>query len=159
MRFFTFSENSIFDAILVPTCFHFPSKNLSKSHQNPILIGIVFLINFYIDFKTAQEGSKTTQDAPRRRSKRQDGPKRPPRWPQDGPMRPPKLGCKSSFFDLGRQGPPRAPRDPSKIDFWSIFGWFLVDFWLIFSGFLIHFSFDFLLIDFFSSSLFYFQFF
>ena len=50
MRFFTFSENSIFDSILVPTCFHFPSKNPSKSHQNPILRGIAFLINFCIDF-------------------------------------------------------------------------------------------------------------
>ena len=129
----------------------------SKIAQKPILNGIVFLIDFYIDFKTAQEGSKTAQDAPRRRSKRQDGPKRPPRRPQDGPKRPQKFASQSSFFDLGRQGPPRAPRDPSKTDFWSIFGRFLVDFWLIFGRFLIHFSVDFLLIDFFASSLFYFQ--
>ena len=128
MRFFTFSESSIFDAILVPTCLHFSSKNPLKSLQKPILKGIDFLIDFDIDFKTAQEGPKTAQDGPRRRSKRQDGPKRPPRRPQDGPKRPQKFASLSHLFDLGRQEPPRAPRDPSKTDFWSIFGRFLVDF-------------------------------
>ena len=94
----------------------------SKIAQKPILNGIDFLIDFYIDFKTAQEGSKTAQDAPRRRSKRQDGPKRPPRQPQDGTKWRQKLGFFWRFFDLGRQGPPRASRYPSKIDFWFIFG-------------------------------------
>ena len=87
----------------------------------------------------------------------QDGAKLAPGRLHDGPKRPQKLGSHSCFFDLGRQGPPRALRGLSKIDFWSIFGRFLVDFWLIFGRFLIHFSVDFLLIDFFSSSLFYFQ--
>ena len=131
--FFTlFKIRSIFNPILVPTCFHFPSQNPSKSLQKPILKGIDFLIDFDIDFKTAQEGPKTAQDGPRRRSKRQDGPKRPPRRPQDGPKRPQKFAFLSCFFDLGRQEPPRAPRDPSKTDFWSIFGRFLVDFrWIL----------------------------
>ncbi len=132
-----------FCSILVPTCLHFPSQNPPKSLQKPILKGIDFLIDFDIDFKTAQEGPKTPQDGPRRRSKRQDGPKRPPRRPQDGPKRPQKFASHSHLFDLGRQEPPRAPRDPSKTDFWSIFGRFLVDFWLIFGRFLIHFSVDF----------------
>ena len=100
----------------------------SKIAQKPILNGIVFLIDFYIDFKTAQEGSKTAQDAPRRRSKRQDGPKRPPRRPQDGPMSPQKLGFFSSFSILA----PKSPQGPPETDFWSIFGRFLVDFWSIF---------------------------
>ena len=72
-----------FCSILVPTCLHFPSQNPPKSLQKPILKGIDFLIDFDIDFKTAQEGPKTAQDAPRRRSKRQDGPKRSPRLPQE----------------------------------------------------------------------------
>ena len=129
-----------FSLILVPTCLHFHTQNPSKSLQKPILKGIDFLIDFDIDFKTAQESPKTAQDAPRRRSKRQDGPKRPPRRPQDGPKRPQKFAFFSSFFDLGRQGPPRAPRDSSKTDFWSIFGRFLVDFRWFLRWFLIDFS-------------------
>ena len=50
MRFFTFSENSILDAIWMPTCFHFRSKNHQKSLQKSILEGINFLIDFCIDF-------------------------------------------------------------------------------------------------------------
>ena len=129
-----------FCSILGPTCLHFPSQNPPKSLQKPILKGIDFLIDFDIDFKTAQESPKTAQDAPRRRSKRQDGPKRPPRRPQDGPKRPQKFGCRSHFFDLGRRGPPRAPRDPSKTDFWSIFGRCLVDFRWFLRCFLVDFS-------------------
>ena len=105
--------------------FSFPKS--SKIAQKPILNGTVFLIDFYIDFKTAQEGPKTAQHAPRRRSKRQDGPKRPPRRPQDGPMRPQKFAFQTRLFDRGRQGPPRVPRDPSKNDFWSIFGTFSME--------------------------------
>ena len=110
--FFTlFKIRSIFNPILVPTWLHFPSPNPLKSVQKPILKGIDFLIEFGIDFKTAQEGPKTAQDAPRRRSKRQDGPKRPPRRPQDGPKRPQKLGF---FFVLFRSWPPRAPKGPPR---------------------------------------------
>ena len=130
---------------MVPTWLHFPSQNPSKTSQKSIRRGINFLIDFDIDFKMAQEGPKTAQDGPRQRSKRQDGPKRPPRQPQDGTKWRQKLGFFLVFFDLGRQGPPRAPRYPSKTDFWSIFGRFLVDFCLIFGRFLIHFSVDFLL--------------
>ena len=121
---------------MVPTCLHFSSKNPPKSLQKPILKGIDFLIDFDIDFKTAQEGPKTAQDG-------DPSAKTAPRGPQDGPKMAPR-GPKSwdvfsCFFDLGRQEPPRAPRDPSKTDFWFIFDrflvdfrWFCVDFWSIF---------------------------
>ena len=128
-----------FNAIMLPFFF----KNPSKSLQKPILKGIDFLIDFDIDFKTAQEGSKTAQDGPGRRSKRQDGLKRPPRRFQDGSMWRQKLGFFWDFFDLGRQEPPRVPRDPSKSDFWSIFGRFSMDFWSIFGHFFIGSSVDF----------------
>ena len=141
-----FKLTSFFYRFLTPTWVHFASQNPLKSLSKPILKGIDFLIDFDIDFKTAQDGPKTAQDGPRRRSKRQDGPKRPPRRPQDGPMRPQKLAFFSSFFDLGRQEPPRPPRDPSKTDFWSIFGRFLVDFRCILHWFLVDFWFIFRLI-------------
>ena len=48
--FFTLLKiRSIFNPILVPTCFHFPSPNPSKSLQKPILKGIDFLIDFGTD--------------------------------------------------------------------------------------------------------------
>ena len=64
----------------------------------------------------------------------QDGPKRPPRRPRrpqeaaktgqetakTAPKRVQKNRFPTSFFGIGRQEPPRAPRDPSKRDFWSI---------------------------------------
>ena len=53
MRFFIFSERSIFDAILVPTCLHFPSQNPPKSLQNPILECIDVSIEVGIDFLTS----------------------------------------------------------------------------------------------------------
>ena len=34
----------------MPTCLHFSSQNPSISHQNSILEGVIFLIDFYIDF-------------------------------------------------------------------------------------------------------------
>ena len=49
MRFFMLSETSIFDAILVPTCLHFPSQNLPKSSQKSIPRCINFLMDFCID--------------------------------------------------------------------------------------------------------------
>ena len=39
-----------FSSILLPTCFHFPFQNPSKSHQKSILAGIDFLIDFCIVF-------------------------------------------------------------------------------------------------------------
>ena len=108
-----------FCSILVPTCLHFSFKNPPKSIQKPILKGIDFLIDFDIDFKTAQEGPKTAQDAPRRRSKRQDGPKRPPRRPQDGPKRPQEFVLFSCFL----------------VHFWSMFGRLSMVYALIFDRF------------------------
>ena len=112
-----------------------PPLFLPKSNkicQKPILKGIDFLIDFDIDFKTAQEGPKTAQDGPRRRSKRQDGPKRPPRRAQDGHEAPKVRVFFLSFFDLGPLEPPGPPRDRFLVHFWQIFGRFLVDFWSIF---------------------------
>ena len=54
----------------------FSFKNPLKSLQKQILKGIDFLIDFDIDFKTAQDGPKTPQDgAP--------SAKKAPRGPQD----------------------------------------------------------------------------
>ena len=91
-----------------------------------------FLIDFDVDFKRAQEGPKTVQDAQRRRSKGQDGPKRSPRRRQESPRRPQEFARRSCFFDLGRQELPSPPRDSNKSDFWSFFNGFLMDFRLIF---------------------------
>ena len=119
------------------------------------------MIDFHIDFQTAQDGPKTAQDVPRRRSKRQDGPKRRPRRLQDGPHAAPKNPSPSPPLGLGRQEPPRPPRDLSKtnsgsicVDFWAdfrcIFHSFLVDFWVhfrrILHSFLVDFCFVFQLI-------------
>ena len=90
----------------------------SKIAQKPILNGIVFLIDFYIDFKTAQEGSKTAQDGPRRRSKRQDGPKRPPRRPQEAPGARVQPFIFRSWPPRGSKGPPPGPlQDRFLVDF------------------------------------------
>ena len=96
--------------------------------------------------KTAQDRprqAKTGQDSPRQAPRRaQDRLQRPPRWPrrpqeaprrpQDGPKRPPKNGSPPPWCGIGRREPPRAPRDPSKSNFWSIFDNFFDDFLSIF---------------------------
>ena len=87
--------------------------------------GIDFLIDFDIDFKTAPDGPKTPQDGPRRRSKRQDGLKRPPRRPQDGPKRPQKFGV---FYVLFLILAAKSPQGPPETSPRLIFGAFLVDF-------------------------------
>ena len=124
----------------------------TKILQKWIPKGIKVLIDFWVDIwstwgpisaaktspRRAQEAAKTAKTAPRGR---QDG----PRGRQDGPKRVPKNRGPPSFFGVGRQEPPRTPRDPSKIDFWSfsfdllvdfrfLFGRFLVDFCLIFDS-------------------------
>ena len=121
-----------FCSILVPTCLHFPSQNPPKSFQKPILKGIDFLIDFDIDFKTAQEGPKTAHDgdpsaktAPRGS---QDGPKMAPRGPKSSH----RIRVFSILAAKSLQGPPETPPR-------LIFGPFLVDFWLMFDGFLIDF--------------------
>ena len=71
-----------------------------------------------LDAKTgprqAQEAAKMAKTAPRGR---QDV----PRDGQDDANRVQKNRVPLFFFGIGRQEPPRAPRDPSKRDFWSIF--------------------------------------
>ena len=121
---------------MVPTCFHFPSQNPSKSLQKPILKGIDFLIDFDIDFKTAQEGPKTAQDG-------DPSAKTAPRGPQDGPKMAPRgpksWGADRVFSILAAKSPQGCPQVPPRrifgaflLDFWSIFDGFCIDFWLIF---------------------------
>ena len=47
-----FKLTSFFHPILVPTCLHFPSQNRLKSFPRPTSRGIIFLIDFRIDFCT-----------------------------------------------------------------------------------------------------------
>ena len=122
-----------FGANLPPFSFPKSTKIVSKlGHERHRFFG-----RFWNRFS---DGPRRSPDRPRRRSKRQDGPKRPPRRPQDGPKRPQKFAFFWCLFDLGRQGPPRALRDPSKTDFWFIFGRFLVDFRWFLRWFLVDFS-------------------
>ena len=98
------------------TCLHFSSPTPPKSHQTSILKGIDLLVDFDIDFQTAQDDPKTPH--PRRRSKRQDGPKRPPKTA-------PRASKKTIPLRFFRVWPPRAsetrPRAPQER--------FLVDVW------------------------------
>ena len=98
MRFFIFSESSIFDAILVPTCLHFPSQNPSKSFQKSIPRCINFLIDFCIVF-VLHFGPIF-------------GPKLGPCWPHFSPKWCDPVGRRPSFCwvyvvfrFLGRPGP------------------------------------------------------
>ena len=102
---------SIFDSILVSTCLHFPSKNRSKLDHNWNLEGIDFLIdfyiNFFIDFPSIWDANLELC------------------WPlrllQDASKTPP------------RRLPRRSARHFSLlVDFWSIFGRFLIDLGSIF---------------------------
>ena len=115
----------------MPTWFHFGSQNRSKSIKNPISTSIKKMIDFCIEVEStlgpilaaktgprrAQEAAKTAKTASRGR---QDG----PRDGQDGPKRVQKNVSPPSFIGIGRQERPRASRDPSKTDFWNIFGLF-----------------------------------
>ena len=101
MRFFVFSEKSMFDPILVPTWLHFGTQNPPKSTQKSIPRGIQKMIDVWIDFllKLAPFWDPSWD----------------PRAAQDGPKTPPKT------FPRRHQDSPRATR-ASKIEIWSIFG-------------------------------------
>ena len=116
---------SIFDAILVPTCFHFASQNPSKPLQKPTPRGIKKLIDFCFDFlflfhfgsqvgpfaghvgfqKSARNVPNVAQDA----LKRQKAPKRRPDSQND-----PKITLQS--FQNDPPGPPKWPSRPPKIE-------------------------------------------
>ena len=122
MRFFVFSEKSMFDPILVPTWLHFGTQNPPKSKQKSIPRGIQKMIDFWIDVlpKLAPFWDPSWD----------------PRAAQDGPKTPPKT------LPRRHQDSPRATRAP-KIEIWSIFGpkvrWG-TPLWPRFSGFVAHFN-------------------
>ena len=113
MRFFVFSEKSMFDPILVPTWLHFGTQNTPKSMKKSIPRGIQKMIDFRIDFlpklapfwdpswepRAAQDGPKTL-------------PKTLPRRPQDSPraIRASKIEIWSIFGPKVRWGTPPWPR-------------------------------------------------
>ena len=76
-----------------------------------------FLHRFFFEFPSVSR-PKTAPGAPQR----------VPRRPQEAAKRPPKNIFPPPFFGHGRQEAPRAPRDPSKSNFWSIFDRFFDDF-------------------------------
>ena len=104
MRFFVFSEKSMFDPILVPTWLHFGARNPPKSMKKSIPRGIQKMIDFWIDFLTKLAAFWD--------------PSWDPRAAQDGPKTPPKT---FSNFPRRHQDSSRATR-ASKIEIWSIFG-------------------------------------
>ena len=94
--------------------------------------GIDFLIDFDIDFKTAQEGPKTAQDG-------DPSAKTAPRGPQDGPKMAPR-GRKSwdadrVFSTLAAKSPQGLPETPPRM----ILSEFVVDVRSIFDGFFVNF--------------------
>ena len=80
MRFFVFSEKSMFDPILVPTWLHFGTQNPPKSTQKSIPRGIQKMIDFWIDFLPKLAPFWDPSWDPRAA---QDGPKTPPRRSKD----------------------------------------------------------------------------
>ena len=76
MRFFVFSEKSMFDPILVPTWLHFGTQNPPKSTQKSIPRGIQKMIDFWIDFLPKLAPFWDPSWDPRAA---QDGPKTPPK--------------------------------------------------------------------------------
>ena len=120
---------SIFDSILVPTCFDFPSKNQSKLDQNWNLEGIDFLIDVCIDFLSIflRFGTPTwSYVGPL------DSSKTPPRRLQDGSQDEVR-DIFRFWLNFGRFGiDVWSILARCLVDFGSFFGWFSIDFW---SGF------------------------
>ena len=84
----------------MPNWIHFPSQNPSKSHQKPILEGIIFLIEFGIDFLYHLGSMLAPKKAPR-------WPRGAPRWPQEAPK---TTQENPKSWDSPRLGPPPLPR-------------------------------------------------
>ena len=84
MRFFMFSEKSIFDPILAPTWLHFGTQNPTKSTQKSIPRSIQKMIDFFrlmfypswLRFRTQVGTQEALKTVPKRL---QDAPKTPPR--------------------------------------------------------------------------------
>ena len=105
---------AILGPILAPTWLHFGAQDRPNSSKNTISRGIKNLIDSCIDFFS----NFLPFLDPRRPQAR---PQRVPRRPQEAAKRPPKNISPAIVFGHGRQEAPRAPRDPSKSNFWSIF--------------------------------------
>ena len=126
MRFFVFSEKSMFDPIWVPTWLHFGSQNLPKSNQKSIPRGIQKMINFRIDFLAKLAPCWDPSWGPRAA---QDGPKTPPRRSQDAP----KTAQEPQEHPRSKFGPFLIPKSdgvrPSLASVSEVFGPFEFNFW------------------------------
>ena len=105
MRFFVFSEISMFDPILVPTWLHFGTQNPPKSTQKSIPRGIQKMIDFWIDFlpKLAPFWDPSWD----------------PRAAQDGPKTPPRIFFKFSKTPPGQLKSHKSIQDRNLVHFWS----------------------------------------
>ena len=115
---------SIYDAIWVPICLHFPSKihqnsikiKFQEAFKNSLILASIF-DRFGLRFGSQVGAMLPTKTPPRR-------PRTPPRRAQAAPGRP--------------KTPPRHPKRPQETPR-RLQDQFLVDFWLNFDGFLIEF--------------------
>ena len=106
---------------MVPTWLDFGIQNPSKSHQNSILEGIIFLIDFGIDFFSilirfwkptwSDVGSFSAKHRPRGPKKREE---------------------KARKRHQRTQTPPRRLQTSILERFWMDFGSILIDFWMTF---------------------------
>ena len=105
MRFFVFSEISMFDPILVPTWLHLGTQNPPESIQKSIPRGIQKMTNFWIDFLPKLVPCWDPSWDPRAA---QDGPKTPSRRSQDATKtaQEPKIEIWSIFPPKIRWGTP-----------------------------------------------------
>ena len=113
------------------------SKNASKMHK----------IGYMKPPRGSQDASRTAQDGFCLRFGRQLGAKLEPCWPLFPPKTlpwrlqdDPRCPQKSFGSPKTAQEASKPALEPSRPQFWPIFGPFLIHFWLIFDWFLIHFS-------------------
>ena len=127
MRFFVFSEKSMFDPILVPTWLHFGTQNPPKSTQKSIPRGIQKMIDFWIDFLPKLAPCWDPSWDPRAA---QDGPKTPPRRSQDAT----KTAQEPQEHPRSKFGPFLVPKSDGVPPPWPRFSKFLAHFNSIFGA-------------------------
>ena len=128
---------SIFDAIWMPTCFHFAFQNRPKSFRNLIPRGIQKLIDFCFDFWCIWVPFWEPSWS---HVAHQDAPKTLPRRAQDGSKIPRGLQEAPRLSQGASKMPPRSPKKlPRGFQgwFWMVFSLF---FEMIFISFLVDFS-------------------